>query len=226
MMDQTHIGYTMWQEPPRNTMPAVREINLPEAAAMGVAVEGSADSWPGARSDPALPAFDAFNQQRRYIDIFAKGTAPFQFSAAPSVPWISVSLPQGSIEKEQRLWVSVNLPASNPREVTPATLRGFVEANGYVSIEAEHYSKNIASPAARWEKIDDYGRTLSGLSVFPVNGPSLDTGKNAPSLEYRMYLFDAGKAEVDAILGPSQNFVPGRGLRRSEEHTSELQSPM
>jgi hypothetical protein len=239
MMDQTHIGYTMWQEPPRNTMPAVREINLPEAAAMGVAVEGSADSWPSAKSDPALPAFDAFNQQRRYIDIFAKGTAPFQFSAAPSVPWISVSLPQGSIEKEQRLWVSVdwskapagssdgsvkisgaggagvtvNLTASNPREVTPATLRGFVEANGYVSIEAEHYSKNNASPAARWEKIDDYGRTLSGLSVFPVNGPSLDPGKNAPSLEYRMYLFDAGKAEVDAILGPTQNFTPGRGLR-------------
>jgi hypothetical protein len=28
-----------------------------------------------------------------------------------------------------------------------------------------------------------------------------------------MYLFDAGKAEVDAILGPTQNFVPDRGLR-------------
>jgi hypothetical protein len=51
------------------------------------------------------------------------------------------------------------------------------------------------------------------LSVFPVNGPSLDPGKNSPSLEYRMYLFDAGRAEVDAILGPTQNFVPGRGLR-------------
>src|ERR1017187_1481780 len=165
MMDQTHIGYTMWQEPPRNTMPAVREINLPEAAAMGVAVEGSADSWPGAKSDPAPPAFDAFNQQRRYIDIFAKGTAPFQFSAAPSVPWISVSLLRGSIEHEQRLWITldqrnapagpsdgsvktrgaggaevpVNLPAPNPGEFPPATLRRFVEANGYVSIEAEHF---------------------------------------------------------------------------------------
>jgi hypothetical protein len=238
MMDQTHIGYTMWQEPPRNTMPAVKGIKLPAAAAMGVAVEGSADSWPDAKSDPVLPAFDAFNQQRRYIDVFDKGSAPFEFSAAPSAPWISVSPSRGSIQKEQRLWVSVDwskappgasegavrvagaggdiavkLTASNPREITRSTLRGFVEAEGYVSIEAEHYSKNSATPAARWEKIDDYGRTLSGLSVFPVNGPSLDPGENSPGLEYRMYLFDAGKAEVDAILGPTQNFVPDRGLR-------------
>ena len=239
MMDQTHIGYTMWQEPPRNTMPAVTEIKLPDDAAMGVAVEGSADAWPGDKSDPALPAFDAFNQQRRYIDVFDKGSAPFEFTAAPSAPWISVSPSSGSIQKEQRLWVSVDwskapagssegavriagpggaevtvrLTASHPREITPATLRGFVEGGGYVSIEAEHYSKNSAAPAARWEKIDDYGRTLSAMSVFPVNGPSLDPGKNSPSLEYRMYLFDAGKAEVDAILGPTQNFTPGRGLR-------------
>jgi hypothetical protein len=238
MMDQTHIGYTVWQEPPRDNMPAVKEIAIPDAAAMGVAVEGSADSWPGAAAAPVLPAFDAFNQQRRYIDVFDKGSAPFEFSAAPSAAWISVSPPRGAIQKEQRLWVSVDwnkapagsshgsvkitgpggditvkLTASNPREITRSTLRGFVEAEGIVSMEAEHHSNNIATSAARWEKIDDYGRTLSAMSVFPVNGPSLEPRKNSPSLEYRMYLFHSGQVEVDAILGPTQNFVPDRGLR-------------
>ena len=28
-----------------------------------------------------------------------------------------------------------------------------------------------------------------------------------------MYLFDPGKVEVETILGPTLNFVPGRGLR-------------
>jgi hypothetical protein len=28
-----------------------------------------------------------------------------------------------------------------------------------------------------------------------------------------MYLFDAGKVDVDAIISPTLNFVPGRGLR-------------
>jgi hypothetical protein len=90
----------------------------------------------------------------------------------------------------------------------PADLHGFLESDGYVSIEAEHYTK--ATPG--WEKIPDFGRTLSAMSVFPVTGAS-QTPPAAPSLEYRMYLLHSGKAEVTSILGPTQNFVPGRGLR-------------
>jgi len=149
-----------------------------------------------------------------------------------------LSAAKGRVEKQQRLWVSVNwakapagtsegmvkivgagsdadvkLTALNPREITPAALRGFVEADGYVSIEAEHYSKANAFGGARWEKISDFGRTLSAMSVFPVDAPSNDAGAASPSLEYRMYLFHSGKLDVTAILGPTQNFVPGRGLR-------------
>ena len=239
MMDQTHIGYTYWQEPPRNTMPRVSEIALPDTGAMGVAIEGSASAWPGATEDAQLPAFDVFNKQRHYIDIFNKGKSFFDFTAAASAPWIALSAGKGTVEKEQRLWLSVDwskapagssngsvriagpggvetvvkLAATNPREITPAALHGFVEGDGYVSIEAEHYSKNTAAAGARWEKIADFGRTLSAMSVFPVEGPSKVAGAASPSLEYRMYLFHAGKTEVNAILGPTQNFVPGRGLR-------------
>ena len=239
MMDQTHIGYTYWQEPPHNTMPAVQEIELPDAAEMGVAVEGSASAWPGAHEDPVLPEFDAFNQLRRYIDVFNKGKDPFEFIATASAPWITLSTVRGTVGKEQRIWVSIDwskapdgssggsvkvvssggnevivkLSVSNPRSITRATLKGFVEGNGYVSMEAEHYSRRVDAPTARWERIDDYGRTLSAMSVFPVIGDSVVPRRNAPCLEYRMYLFDTGKAEVDAILSPSLNFIPGRGLR-------------
>ena len=109
--------------------------------------------------------------------------------------------------------VTVKLKASNPQAVTRANLKGFVESNGYVSIEAEHYAKKTDVPAARWEKIDDYGRTLSGMSLFPVTAPSMTSTKDAPALEYQMYLFSTGKAEVDTIMGPTLNFVPGRGIR-------------
>src|SRR5205814_5793548 len=70
MMDQTHIGYTSWKDPKENVMPEVKEIDLPAAASMGVAVDGSASAWPGGKGEPALPPFDAFNRQRRYIDVF------------------------------------------------------------------------------------------------------------------------------------------------------------
>ncbi|HEY5069333.1 MAG TPA: glycosyl hydrolase 115 family protein, partial [Candidatus Acidoferrum sp.] len=47
-MDQTHLGYTTWQDPPHNSLRAIKltEIDVPDAAAMGVAVEGSEAAWP------------------------------------------------------------------------------------------------------------------------------------------------------------------------------------
>jgi len=237
MMDQTHIGYSSWNEPSSNVMPKVAEIEVPVAAALGVAVEGSAAAWPGSSGEPALPQFDGFNRQRRYIDVFNRGTAPLQFTATARAPWIVLDRAQGSVERERRLWVSIDwrkapkglraasvtikgagaevvvkVEAFNPETPARASVHGFVEANGYVSIEAEHYTKKIDANSVRWEKIADYGRTLSSMSIFPVTSRSV-TPPDSPCLEYRMYLFHAGPVEVEAILAPTLNFVPGRGLR-------------
>jgi hypothetical protein len=239
MMDQTHIGYTYWQEPPTNTMPSVTEIEVPEAAEMGVAIEGSAAAWPGARDEPVLPEFDAYNRPRRYIDVFNRGRAPFEFSATASAPWIVLSTVRGKVEKEQRIWVNIDwrqapqrpgngyiriargggdsvtvkVSAFNPPKPTRSTLKGFVEADGYVSIEAEHYTKKIDAGTVRWEKIEGFGRTLSGMAVFPVTAKSVTPPRDSPCLEYQMYLFHPGRIEVEAIIAPTLNFVPGRGLR-------------
>jgi hypothetical protein len=244
MMDQTHLGYTFWNQPPVNVMPAVQEVQVPDKADMGIAVEGSAMPWLNVFHEPPLPAFDVFNQQRRFVDVFNRGTTPFQFNVAPSAEWIHVMPSKGTVEKDRRVWVSVDwekappgatdgsvtitgpssssvtvkLLAFNPSEPTRSTLRGFVETDGYVSIEAEHYTKqndtaNVDTANARWEKIDDYGRTFSSMTIFPVTAKSVTPPTNSPSLEYQMYLFHPGKAEVEAILAPTLNFVPGRGLR-------------
>ncbi len=260
MMDQTHIGYTYWQQPSRNTMPKIMEIEVPEPAAMGVAVEGSTSAWSETNGEPVLPEFDVFNQPRRYIDVFNKGRAPFHFSATSSAPWIVLSQKQGTVEKEQRLWVGVDwsrapkgktqgsvnfageagesvrvqVDAFNPKEPAlgpPASLpasswdnihagkdaggprAGFVEANGYVSIEAEHYTKKTDAGPVRWEKIEDYGRTLSGVTIFPVTAASVTPPQKAPCLEYRCHLFTTGKVEVVSIIAPTLNFAPSRGLR-------------
>jgi hypothetical protein len=239
MMDQTHIGYTYWQEPPKNTMPAVTEITLPPAASMGVAVEGSSTAWPGSAAPAALPTFDSFNQPRHFIDVFNRGRAPFEFTATASAPWIVLSATRGSVETEQRLWVSVDwekIPLGpnkgvvtiegagaapiavevdifHPNRPSRAEVKGFVETSGCVSMEAEHYTRKVDAGAAKWERIPDYGRTLSAMSIFPVTAESVMPPAGSPRLEYQMYLFDAGRVDVEAILSPTLNFVPGRGLR-------------
>src|ERR1019366_3978006 len=97
MMDQTHIGYTYWQEPPRNSIPAVKEIELPAAAAMGLAIEGSAGPWPTAKVAPVLPGFDVYNQPKRSVDVFNRGKEPFEFTASASAPWIVLSAGKGKV---------------------------------------------------------------------------------------------------------------------------------
>jgi len=238
MMDQTHLGYTFWNQPPVNVMPAVQEVQVPEKADLGIAIEGSAMPWLNVFHETALPTFDVFNRQRRFVDVFNRGKASFEFKVAASAPWIQVTPSQGTVEKDQRVWVTVDwdkaplgssdgsvtvtgsnsqaitakLRVFNPQEPARAALHGFVEGEGHVSIEAEHYTKKNDTEA-KWERIDDYGRTLSAMTVFPMTAKSVAPPANSPSLEYRMYLFHSGKLEVESIIAPTLNFVPGRGLR-------------
>ena len=107
----------------------------------------------------------------------------------------------------------MKVPVHNPTEPSRDTLQGFVEADGVVSIEAGHYTKKIDTPAAHWEEIADYGRGSSAMSIFPTTAPSVAPPQNSPCLEYEIYLFDSGPAEVQATIGSTLNFVPGRGLR-------------
>jgi hypothetical protein len=103
--------------------------------------------------------------------------------------------------------------AFKPAEITPETLEGFVEGNGCVSIEAEHFTQNIPAGKNLWIKIEDYGHTLSAMrATAPANIPPALPGKDSPCLEYRMYLFTTGKISVAPVFAPTLNFG-GRPVR-------------
>jgi hypothetical protein len=240
-MDQSHLGYTSWVDPPTNSLRAIKlkEPVIPKAASMGVSIEGTEDVWPGSKTNPVLPQFDVFNKQKHYIDVFNKGTTPFEFSAATDESWIIISNYKGPFGVDDRLWISVNwekaakgkstgsvkisgtgkevsvkISALNPEEVTPATLQGFVEGEGVVSVEAEHYTKIINYEDRRWSVIEDYGHTLSAMRAeAKAEALSATPGTDAPCLEYQMYLFNTGKFEITAIFSPTLNFMADRAMR-------------
>jgi hypothetical protein len=147
MMDQTHIGYTGWQQPPRNIMPAITEIQVGDAARMGVAVEGSSSAWPGAPGDPVLPRFDVFNQSRHYIDVFNRGRAPFVFSATAGASWIVLSEARGRVEKDRRLWVRVEWKRA------PGGPRGEFRANRRTRRRSGHGAGGILSSSRDHESV-------------------------------------------------------------------------
>lgn len=238
MMSQTHLGYTYWNQPPRNVMPPVTEAQIPKQGDMGVAVEGSANVWPGPAGDSlALPALDAFEGRARHIEIFNRGQQAFDYKVTASAPWIALDKPSGRVEREQRVAVDVRW-ADVPAGVDRATLTifgpngakttvavplrrhdagpkpasgDFIETAGVVSMEAEHYARAVAPAKREWLRIPDHGRTLSGMTTLPVDAPA--DGVPKMRLEYSMLLSSAGKVRVQATLAPTQKIQPGAGLR-------------
>lgn len=239
-MDQPHLGYMSWNDPPVNSLRHInlKSYNAPLEAGLGVSIEGSELAWPDSINKAALPEFDVFNKQIRYVEIFNRGKEAFDYTIAAD-PWIVLGQHQGSITGDIRIPVSINwdklgegrstgtltitgsgstvevfVSAFKPVDITPENLRGFVEANGYVSMEAEHFAKNLPANESHWLKIEDYGHTLSGMrATCDINTPVLTPGKDSPCLEYSMYLFSEGDAEVILYVAPSLNFLPGRPVR-------------
>ncbi len=236
MMDQTHIGYTFWNEPPLNAMPAVQQVQALPGAHMLVFAENSAPFR------PALPVFDSINHQTYRIELANRGTSSYDFTATPSDPSIVISKPSGTVETGERIDVSIDwdkVPAEDnkgtiviaqqghdaerpvaiqieaSKSSSPSDITGFVENNGVIAIEAEHFTARRDANHVSWQRLPDFGETLSAMTPLPTTAdsdanPTLET---SACLDYQLYLFHAGDYTLEAILAPTLAFVPGRGLR-------------
>jgi len=234
MMDQTHIGYTYWQEPRVNKMPVVQNIQLPVQPQMGVAIEGSEAWWPQEQSKAILPGFYP-GCDDYYIEVFNRGQGDFNFTVTSTSPYITVAPQKGNVSLQQRIWVNVNwakvpkgvkdvpiiITGSDNSKVTihaiinnvlPLNGIGFNENNGYVSIEAAHYSKAVNSDNIKWQVIPDYGRTLSGVMPAPVTAKTQFPAGNSPHLEYIVNMIDTGWVNVKAYISPTLDFTNSNGL--------------
>jgi hypothetical protein len=219
--------------------PAVQRIQVPSGAELGVAIDGSDHWWPAASEPAVLPAFSPFQSQpAQFIEIFNRGQSAFDYRIRSDAPWLSVSPNRGRVNRQVRATVRIDWPDvptgihEVPITVTGSvgrtvivtavvhntglpdgSLGGFVEANGYVSIEADHFTRAVNTGSVTWQRIPDIGRTGAGMTPFPVTTPSQTPGGNSARLEYRMILFTTGPVFVWTYLSPRNNVLPTGGLR-------------
>lgn len=130
---------------------------------------------------------------------------------------INITIPTGSFPTGKygnSAMPTVQLPVN--KTVVPASFHGFVESDGVVSVEAPHASRNTSTANVSYAVIPGYGRTLSGITLLPVNAAS-QKAPSSPRLEYDVYLFspvDHGSTfNITLYLGPSLNVNPDRPLR-------------
>lgn len=249
-VDQVHIGYTSWNDPPggKNIMPNVTylsESDVPKSGIMGVSIQGSTDSAPNGKVLNLL-SVDPYTApgQIRYLDVYARENGTFSYEIKANASYVTVSHSTGTLiapgdksdarcvisvdwnkAPEGLSWVSLNVSnaAKGGSEVTallpvnktavPRGFHGYIESNGVVSIEAEHFNNAERKKDISYVTVPYYGRTLSGIKLWPVTAAS-QTTSSGPKLTYSFHTFTStGKARVVIYLGASLNHDPSRPLK-------------
>ncbi len=241
MMSQTHIGYTSWNHPRANSMPAISYIQEDTGALLGFSVEhGDGPAWGGFSVEgnglfsPSFSAFDPINNQDYYIEIFNRGKSALDYIIEPKCNWITLSKTQGSIQYDEKVFVSIdwnkapkgktsgeitvkgggkvyNVSVPIRNDFSEAT--GYIENNGVVAFEAAHYTTKIDTEDRYWTVVPNLGRTGSSIIAEPVNVDGETNLDHAPRLEYGFTLFEAGELNVEVFVSPTQDFKKQGGLK-------------
>ena len=210
-----------WQQPekdnvalPDEIFPYLKRITVPAAPSLGVALDGG---------DPVtLPSLSPWSSEpARFIEVYNKGTTPLKYRITPGASWIRVTPAAGTVRDQVRATVTVDWRRA-PRGTTtvPITVSGagttktvqapvekpsvrpagFLEAGGYVAMDAGHYTRKVGD----WRLLPEVGKLGDGLT--PLGG-------DGARLEYRMTLTTTGPVKVSAYLSPRNNTRPTPGLR-------------
>ncbi len=238
MMAQINLGYTYWQQPEVETMPAVSEVRPRSGASMAVAIEGSETAWPSYNAPAAvLPPLDAAEQGTRWIDVFNRGREAYDYTIYADQPWVTITPSHGTVNDGARVevgadWpsvpegrnavhlfveastgerIEVELPVNKPA-IAPG-FEGFIETDRHIAIEAPNFSRSVAGSDVSWKTLPGFGRTLGGVTPLPVTAEAQTIGTDTPRLEYDLYLFSSGDLTVELHVAPSLDFQPAEPLR-------------
>ncbi len=242
MMDQTHIGYTSWQQPDQNVMPEVvflapTELS-PSQPSMGVAIEGSTNFWIGKSTvSDKFPVFNRYQAQSSfYVELFNRADGKIKY-AIKAPDYLLFSAKNGSFNLEKRVeiqvdWskapkgkskVSLLISGSDGSKITlPLTIDNelktnkenlFVAQDGVISIEAVNYRQAVDSRPVFWKTIPNYGKTLGGMTTTPVTTTIQNLNSNTPHLSYDIYVDEAGDFTLHTFVSPTIDFTNSEGLK-------------
>jgi hypothetical protein len=213
--------------PTIEALPSMATAPASTAPSLGVVYEGQSTG-----SENLGLAFSSYSKDTRFIDIFTKGANGFDWTATGSQPWLKLSKASGTLTDEQRIWASIdwaavpagastgtisvtsganskaiNVSVSNPATPSAAELNGYVEENGYVAIEAEHFTQKTDRGGAQWRVFKQLGRSGDSVKVLPDVAASITSNfaTSSPELDYSIYFFTTGTFPVTVYRVPTLN---------------------
>lgn len=223
--------------PVTSQLPGTNPALVLGEAAMGVAVQGEALPQQSSKL-----TFSPYNQDGKFIDIFNQGAGSFNWTASASESWVKLSAASGTVNDEARLWVAIEDMESQKGKTATITvtgggvtktvtvtvesptaalsaIAGYVEADGYVSMQAEHYTKKNDAGSKTWQTLSNAGRGFDGdmmrtfdPALHAVDENSINAA-NSPSLEYDFTLTSSGAFPLEVYRLPTMNATAGGKVR-------------
>ncbi|MEO7312288.1 MAG: glycosyl hydrolase 115 family protein [Chitinophagaceae bacterium] len=230
--------------------PELPAISINGSENWGIAPEGyiaKDSSLPPLNTAWLLPAFDNLNKQQYFIDLFLTANQSMVWDATVSSPWIKCSAAKGILSPEPgknqlRLLVSIDwtkAPATafsgaviftsgskqlkvaiNGNQFSTGNFKGFVESNGYICIQASHFTRQKKQSYAVWNVFHGVGYT--GETLRSEIGPQQetkslsDTGwirQNSSYVAYDFYSFTKANASLQVCSIPTHPLNNLCGMR-------------
>jgi len=237
MMSQTHIGYTTWQQPDAQVMPAL-SLPLPESKSrLGIVLEGDRRSWQLGDRKASLPVSHVFEDTSRWIELFSTGDPPVRAKLQADEDWIKVSEVARTISGTERIRIDIdwdNVPAGRRTgklhvrsgwfgrfeiDVPVFKPADFDRVGGYpvvdfTAIEASRATRAVPGEKADWVRIRNIGREGDGITLFPATRQAAVPGESdSPRFEYDLHLFETAPLQIDVELSPTLDFLGEGGLK-------------
>jgi hypothetical protein len=232
MMSSPHIGYTNWS-PDGWTYPEVYNIVPEKGSYMIVDVEGADKEH--RCGNTVLPVFTNLGKECYSITITNGGDTEFTYKVETSAAWIKVDNIEGSVFSGNIIKVSIDWDKVSKTSSAFITISGaeqtvqinvtaeviyteglqemtFVETHDVVAIEAEHASNIVAKSNVEWKVIENYGRTLSCVKMFPST-VSFEKPEDAPYLEYIIKTNEDLEYTLTTYVAPTNNLFEKSRLK-------------
>lgn len=177
--------------------------------------------WLRVEPDHGTIAADGSNDSRVYVSVdWDKVSSGLDHdSADQTTHWDNATINFSASDGSN---TTFNVPIARPQG-PPSGFKGHVQGDGYVVMEAAHFTRNISAAGYAWEEVKGYGRTLSALEMYPSTNINF-TLSDGPSVEYDIWttgplhpsgLDNLGSNEKETVritvqLGPSFEFQLGK----------------
>lgn len=230
MMMSPHACFVTWNDEGWH-FPETKQVDVAAGSKMLVHTENSDEFI--CEGNTMLPEFTSLGAEHYSIEIANGGSESYDYEVTAD-KGIRVSPERGTVKDDivvldvciapevtesfdgmitiTGAGKTVNVSVKFTTMVENITAGTFIERDGVVSVEAEHFVCNEPYGEYKFEKLEDYGKTLSSMKIYPTTGNFDEIGK-APCLTYSVYVKEAGEYSLKAITAPVNNLEDGRTMR-------------